>query len=117
MIHSTQRYDDPQHPSVYDGIVRWASHARKRVLAGITAAGIVAAAALLIDDWRSLPIAGAFLTLSAVGGWGLLEQLTATPHSALTTAGQVLLVVLGTIAAIIGGFGLLFWVMGPAPVL
>lgn len=117
MVHSTQHYNDPRHPSVYDGIARWASHARQRVLVGVTGAGVVAAAALLIDDWHRLPVAAALLTASAVGGWGLLEQLAPTSHSAMITVGQALLVVLGTIAAIVGGFGLLFWVMGPAPVL
>ncbi|HEY8259464.1 MAG TPA: hypothetical protein VIG08_17530 [Gemmatimonadales bacterium] len=117
MILSPPHYDDPQHPSLYDGLTGWASHAHQRLLIGLVAAGIVAAGVILVIDWRRVPISGLLLTVSAVAGWGLLEQRAATPHSALVAATQTILVVLGTIAAVIAGFGLLFWVMGPAPVL
>lgn len=117
MIYSAPHSDDPFHPSLYDGLTNWASHAHQRVLAAITAMGLIAGGALLVYDVRRVPIAGLLLTMSAVAGWGLLEQRSATPHSPLIAATQKLLVVLGTIAAIIAGFGLLFWVMGPAPVL
>ena len=110
-------YDDPRHPSVYDGITGWASHAQQRMLIALTLAGVVAWAVLLMVDWRHGPAAGLLLTVSAVSGWGLLEQRAATPHSGFIRVAQVLLVVLGTITAAVGGFALLYWVMGPAPVL
>jgi hypothetical protein len=117
MIYSPPHFDDPQHASIYDGITGWASHARQRWLASIAFAGSVGGAALLLVDWRHVPFAGLLLTGAAVGAWGLIEQRAMVPHSMATTIAQALLVVLGMIAAIVGGFGALFWVMGPAPVL
>jgi hypothetical protein len=117
MIYSPPHYDDPRHPSIYDGITGWASHAQQRVLVGLVLAGIAAWTVLLIVDWRHGPAAAVLLTVSAVSAWGLLEQRAATPHSGLITVAQVLLIVLGTTAAVVGGFALLYWVMGPAPVL
>ena len=117
MIYSPPHYDDPQHASIYEGITGWASHARQRLLAGIAFAGIVGGAALLLIDWRHVPFAGLLLTGGAVGAWGLIEQRALVPHSMPITIAQGLLVALGIIAAIVGGFGVLFWVMGPAPVL
>jgi hypothetical protein len=72
---------------------------------------------LLLLDWRYLPISGFLLTGAAVGGWGLLEQRAATPHSTLIRVAQLGLIALGTIGAVVAGYALLFWVMGPAPVL
>ena len=117
MTNSPPHYGDLRHQSLYDVITGWASHAQQRLLAALAAAGLVAGIALVVSDWRRVPIAGLLLIASAVGAWGLLEQRTATPHSVLIRVLQGLLVLLGTIAAIMGGFALLFWVMGPAPVL
>ena len=117
MIYSPPHYDDSRHPSLYDGITGWASHAQQRMLAGIAVVGLVALGFLLVMDWRNGPIAGFLLTGSAVAGWGLLEQRAVIPHSALIRVAQVILVVLGTIAAVVGGFAVLFSVMGPAPAL
>lgn len=117
MIYSPPHYDGSNHPSVYDGITGWAAHAQQRLLAGLAAAGIAAGVALLVSDRRRVAVAGLLLVASAVGVWGLLEQRAATPHSVVIRVAQALSVVLGTIAAVLGGFALLFWVMGPAPVL
>ena len=68
-------------------------------------------------EWRHLPIAGFLLTSSAVAGWGLVEQRATTPHSTSIKVVQGLLMVIGTLAAVIGGFALLFWVMVLVPVL
>lgn len=117
MILSRPHYDDPQHPSLYDGLTGWASRAPQRLLGGLVAAGIVAAGVILAVDWRRFPVSGLLLTVSAVAAWGLLEQRATAPHSALVATTQTILVVLGTVTAVVAGFGLLFWVMGPAPVL
>jgi hypothetical protein len=117
MIYSPPHFDDPRHPSLYDGLTGWASHAQQRLLLGIAVVGILEWTGLVLLDWRHGPAAGFLLTLSAVAGWGLVEQRAARPHAALTTVAQVLLMILGTIAAVVGGFAWLFWVMGPAPVL
>jgi hypothetical protein len=117
MILAPVHYDDPRHPSIYDAITGWASQARARTLAAVALGGVADWAALFAADWRLAPAAGVLLTLSAVSGWGLLEQRAATPHSLFITVAQVLLFVAGTVAAVISGFAVLFWVMGPAPVL
>jgi hypothetical protein len=117
MIYSPPHFNDPRHPSLYDGITGWASHAQQGLLIGIAVAAILEWTGLVILDWRQGPAAGFLLTLGAVAGWGLLEQRASTSHATLITAAQVLLIILGTITALVGGFAWLFWIMGPAPVL
>jgi hypothetical protein len=117
MIYSPPHFDDPFHPSVYDAITGWAAHAGQRLLAALTIVGLMAGSGLVATDWRRAPLAGLVLVASAVGGWGLLEQRARVPHSAGIRMAQGLLVLLGTLGAVIGGFAVLFWVMGPAPVL
>jgi hypothetical protein len=117
MFVARQHYDDPRHPSIYDAITGWASHARPRTLSAVAVAGAAAWAALVAVDWRLGPAAAVLLTSSAISAWGLLEQRAATAHTALTTVTQRLLFALGTAAAVVSGFAWLFWVMGPAPVL
>jgi len=117
VIYSPPHHDDPRHPSVYDAITGWASHARPRTLSTVAAAGCAAWAAFFAADWRLGPAAGVLLTVSAAAGWGLVEQRAATPHSPLTAVAQIVLFVAGTVAAVVSGFAWLFWVMGPAPVL
>ena len=117
MIYSPPHFNDPFHASVYDAITDWASHARQRLLVALTIAGIVAGTVLVATDWRRTPIAGLTLVMSAIGGWGLLEQRTRLPHSREIRVAQGVLVLLGTLGAVVGGFAVLFWVMGPAPVL
>jgi hypothetical protein len=117
MIWRPSHFDDSPHPSVYDGLTGWASHARQRSLVAIAVAGAGAWAAVLGVDWRHGPMAACLLTASAVAAWGLLEQRATSPHSGLITAAELVLVILGTVTAVVSGFALLFWVMGPAPVL
>jgi hypothetical protein len=117
MILASAHYDDPRHPSIYDAITGWASHAGARTLAVMAVAGLVDWAALFVADWRLAPAAAILLTLSAVSAWGLLEQRATSPQSVLRATAQSLLFVAGTVAAVVSGFALLFWVMGPAPVL
>ena len=117
MILSPPHYDDPRHPSLYDGLTGWAVRARPRVLAGISVGAGLAWAALVLLDWRHGPIGGVLLSASAVAIWGLLEQRAATPHSRMIALAELLLVVLGTATAVVSLFAALFWVMGPAPVL
>jgi hypothetical protein len=117
MIYQPAHFDDPRHPSLYDGLTGWASHARPRALATIALGGIAVWALILGIDWRHGPMAACLLTLSAVAAWGLLEQRSATPHSGLIAAAELVLVVLGTATAVVSGFAVLFWIMGPAPVL
>jgi hypothetical protein len=69
--------------SLYDGITEWASHAPRKVLSGLTAAGIVIGTAVIATDWRQAPVAGLLLVAAAIGGWGLIEQRASTPHSRL----------------------------------
>ena len=117
MILSPPHFDDPTHPSLYDGLTGWAAHARPRLLAAAAAAGVADWLALLLLDWRHGAIGGMLLTVSAVAVWGLLEQRASTPHSRAVTLAETLLVVVGTVMAVVSGFAALFWVMGPAPVL
>jgi hypothetical protein len=116
MIQSA-RHPDLENQSLYGGITAWASHARHAVLAALAVTGLIGAGAVLLIDWHRLPLALFLTTGTTIGVWGLVEQRAHVPHSTAITLSQRVLVVAGTIAAALGGFGLLFWVMGPAPVL
>jgi hypothetical protein len=117
MIDSPPHFNDPSHPSVYDAVTGWAAHARVRWLVAITIAGIAVGVTLVAIDWRRGPLAGLMLMASAIGAWGLVEQRATVPHSKRVRLAQAMLVLLGMIGAVVGGFTVLFWVMGPAPVL
>ncbi|HEY7612197.1 MAG TPA: hypothetical protein VH764_04335 [Gemmatimonadales bacterium] len=117
MIYSPPHYSNPLDRSLYQGITGWASHASQRLLAGLTATGMVVGAAVVAIDWRRAPLAGLLLIAAAVGAWGLIEQRAVMPHSRLIRAMQGALVLLGAVGAVVAALALLFWVMGPAPVL
>jgi hypothetical protein len=77
--------------SLHAGITRWAGHADVTVLV--------------------------LLSVSAVGAWGLVEQKTAHPHSRLVVLAEWLLAIIGGMTAAAGALGILFWLLGPAPIL
>ena len=103
--------------SLHAGITRWAGRADATVLALLAILGTGGAAVMLTVDWRRWPLAAMLLSVSAVGTWGLVEQKTARPHSRLVIAAEWLLAGLGGAAAAMGALGILFWLLGPAPIL
>jgi hypothetical protein len=113
---------DPHHSvnggeSLYDLVARCAAAARPVSLAGIALVCGAAAAAVLrlnIDAW---PLAMFFLTTFATCLWGILEQLPPIRPRWLIKSLQIVLAVVGSAAAAAGATGVLFWIMGPAPVL
>ncbi len=117
MIYAPPHHPDPPHHSLYEGLTGWASHARQRVLVGLGASSLMIGSAVIAVDWRRAPVAGLSLVMATVACWGLLEQRAQIPHSAVIRMAQGLLVALGALGAIVAGLGLLFWAMGPAPVL
>lgn len=113
MIHS----ELDRNESLYQGVTTWAATANPRTLGFILASSLIGGAALLVLDWHRWPLAGLLVTAGSIGGWGLIEQRAARPLSPVAVAVKGVLVGLGTIAAVLGGLGLLFWLMGPAPIL
>jgi hypothetical protein len=62
-------------------------------------------------------LAALFVMTAAIALWGLMEQLLPPPRRAVVDLAQWLLVGIGGVAAILSALGILFWILGPAPVL
>jgi hypothetical protein len=108
--------EHPQPPeSIYAAVTRWAAHAPPSTLRLLATLGLLAAAAILVLEWRRWPVAGALLSVSTVGAWGLLEQRATRPHSRAVGLAETLLAGLGIVVAALVGLGTLLWVLGPAP--
>lgn len=103
--------------SLHAGITRWAGHADITVLALLTILGAAGTIVMVTVDWRRWPLAALLLSVSAVGAWGLVEQKTAHPHSRLVVLVEWLLAGIGGMTAAAGALGILFWLLGPAPIL
>jgi hypothetical protein len=103
--------------SLHAGITRWAGRADVTVLILLTVLGAVGTVVMVTVDWRRWPLAALLVSISAVGAWGLVEQKTAYPHSRLVVLLEWLLASIGGMAAAAGALGILFWLLGPAPIL
>jgi len=96
-------------------VAGWALRARPVVLLRLAQAGLGGAALVLVLDWRRWPVAAALLAAGLVGAWGVVERAADVPHSGPITLLEGLLVGLGVVLAAAAGFGLFFWILGPAP--
>jgi hypothetical protein len=63
----------------------------------------------------SWPLASLFITTAAICLWGLLERIFPEPRRIVVDVAEWILVVMGTIAAVLASFGILFWILGPSP--
>lgn len=103
--------------SLHAGITRWAGQADRTLLALLGGIGASGALVILLVDWRGWPAAGLLISVGAVGTWGLVEQRAVLPHSRLVRVVEALLAVIGGAAAAVATLGILFWLLGPAPIL
>ena len=117
MIRSAPEPEAARNESLYQGITTWAAHADRPLLATMLILGLAGAPAVVLLDWRIWPAAALLITVSTVAAWGLIEQQVSSRRSFAVSAAQWLLVAVGTITAVLASFGLLFWLMGPAPIL
>jgi hypothetical protein len=107
----------PAGESLHAGIVRWAGRADVTLLVLLAVLGGAGAMVMLTVDWRRWPLAAVLLSVSTVGAWGLVEQKAALPHSRLVIVTEWMLAGIGGTAAATGALGILFWLLGPAPIL
>ena len=63
------------------------------------------------------PLVGLCITTACVSIWGLLEQLLPPPRFRAIAMVEWSLVIIGTLVAVASSLGILFWFLGPAPVL
>lgn len=96
-------------------LARWAALARPGLMLRLAQFGIGAAALVLVLDWRRWPAAAGLLAAGLLGVWGVVEQNAPEPHPTPVTVAERVLVVLGVVVAAAAGFGLFFWILGPAP--
>lgn len=111
------RSEPQRNESLYQGITTWAASAPSRTLGLLVASSLAGVAAILAVDWHRWPVAGWLVTAASIGGWGLVDHRATRPLGRPARVAKAFLVGLGTVAALLGGLGLLFWLMGPAPIL
>ena len=103
--------------SLYEIITSWASGATPRLLTGAIASSGALIAALLLMNRNTWPLAALLVTVVAICAWGLLEQFAPEPTDPAVSATRWFFVGLGSVAALVAALGILFRVMGPAPIL
>ncbi len=116
------RSDAHDHPglsseSLYEIITSWASTANPRLLGGAIALGGALSTVLLLIDRNAWPLVALLVTVGAICAWGLVEQFAPRSHARMVSAAEWVLVSLGSVAALAAALGILFRVMGPAPIL
>ncbi len=111
------RSDTSRSPEPIDvALARLASRASPRLLKILTAIGIGLGITLplLTKRW---PLASLGAAIAFFGAWGLIEHYYVRPHSRRVAIVQSVVAVLGLLAAAIASLSLLFWLLGPAPIL
>lgn len=103
--------------SLHAGIIRWACQADRTLLALLAGIGTTGTLVIMLVDWRVWPAAGMLLSVGMVGSWGLVDQQAGSPHSRLVRVVAALLATIGGGAAALAALGILFWLLGPAPIL
>ena len=97
-------------PQSLGRLTRTASDAQLWIVLGTAVASIVIIATSDFKRWPVIGVAGAFAALAL---WGLIQHRIASHNSRGLATTAVILAVLGGMLAFIGGFGLLFWMLGP----
>jgi len=108
---------EPRPEPITEAVARWARLASTRLLAAAALLGAGTAAAVLLLDWHWWPAAALSIAVAAFGIWGTLERHYPRPHSLLVRAAKGAAVALGAAGVVVGALGLLFWLLGPAPIL
>ena len=102
----------------YQAIAAWALRQRPGRLNAWMVGGVVDAVGLLLFLPVLWPLACAFMSLAAVGTWGLAAQRLAAPGArARPRALREIMfaaMVAGTVAAIVGFYGVFLAILGPS---
>jgi len=102
----------------YQAIGAWALRQRSGRLNAWMVGGIVDAVGLLLFLPVLWPLACAFVSLAAVGVWGLAAQRLATPGAVVRRRAlrEVMFAAMaaGTVAAIVGFYGVFLAILGPS---
>ena len=109
---------DPRPPEPIDeAIARLGRLASPRLLSILGSVAAVGVAGVLLIDWQRWPIASLLGALACFAAWGLIEHRDPGNSGLLLRVTQQAVVALGAIATITGLLGMLFWALGPAPIL
>jgi cation transport ATPase len=117
MVRSDPHDSPPSGETLYQVIAQCATAARPRVLAAVAVLSGAASVALLRVSAHYWPLAMLFFATVAVCLWGLIEQGALRSRFRATMALELLLVIVGSAAALLGVLGVFLWILGPAPVL
>jgi hypothetical protein len=103
--------------SPFAAMRRWARGQTRHLFLVMAVAGILGAAAVIVIDEAQMIFCAPMISLASLGGWGLLLKRNQTRASRADRLLSALLAGVGGLALLIAVFGLLFWAMGPAPIL
>ena len=98
-------------------IARLGRTASPRVLAALLAIASAGVATVLFVAWHLWPLASLLAALGSFGAWGLIEHRAPSRRGFLLRAAQATVAGVGALAAVTGVLGVLFWALGPAPIL
>ena len=99
-----------------EAIARWGRLASLRLLRVLGAVAVAGIGIVLAVDWHRWPVASLLAALGCFAGWGMLAHQPERRGLPLRVA-QTALAALGAITGAAGVLGLLFWALGPAPIL
>jgi hypothetical protein len=104
-----------QPESAYAGITRWASHAPGHLLRVLAWSGCLGAIGVFLIDPTQWFFAVGMVAVAALGAWGLADHRLAVRRSRSLMVVELVLAVVGGLAALTAVFVAIFWLLGPAP--
>lgn len=104
---------DAAHDSLYSVIMDRASHASTRRLALLLVATLLGAGVVIAAARAFWPIAALSGTGSAIALWGLLAHESTRHPTRVLSLLQQLLVVVGTLLAVVAALAIFLWILGP----
>jgi hypothetical protein len=115
---ATSNQSDVRAPEPLDeAIARWGRLASPRLLRILGAVAVTGTGIVLAVDWRRWPVASLLAALGCFAGWGLLAHQPQERAGLPLRLAQTALAAVGAVTAGVGLLGLLFWALGPAPIL
>jgi hypothetical protein len=102
-----------QQESLYRFVTRVARSASDRQLWAALAGAVVVVVAIVLTGLERWPVAAIAGTCMTIALWALIEHHPGGAHPRAVSLLEQLLVVAGSLLAVLAAYGALFWVLGP----
>ena len=100
-----------------EAMARWGRLASPRLLRVLGVVAVAGIGIVLAVNWHRWPVASLLAALGCFAGWGMLAHQPQERRGLPLRVAQTAFAVLGAATAAAGLLGLLFWALGPAPIL